>query len=46
MWLVVHVTFMTGFKNRFRTLVSWGLSFLGRGRAERSFSTLPTERRK
>jgi NADH dehydrogenase len=44
MWLVVHVTFMTGFKNRFRTLVSWGLSFLGRGRTERSFSAPPTER--
>jgi NADH dehydrogenase len=36
MWLVVHVTFMTGFKNRFRTLVSWSLSFLGRGRTERA----------
>jgi NADH dehydrogenase len=38
MWLVVHVTFMTGFKNRFRTLISWGLSFLGRGRAERALT--------
>ncbi len=45
MWLVVHVTFMTGFKNRFRTLVSWSLSFLGRGRTERAITTLPTRPR-
>jgi NADH:ubiquinone reductase (H+-translocating) len=38
MWLVVHLTFMTGFKNRFSTLVSWGLSFVGRGRTERAIS--------
>jgi NADH dehydrogenase len=37
-WLVVHVTFMTGFKNRFRTLVSWSLSFLGKGRTERAIT--------
>ncbi len=36
MWLVVHVTFMTGFKNRFTTLLSWSLSFLGRGRSQRA----------
>ena len=38
MWLIVHVTFMTGFKNRFRTVISWGLSFLGKGRTERAIS--------
>jgi NADH dehydrogenase len=38
MWLVVHVTFMTGFKNRFSTLISWGLSFIGRGRTERAIT--------
>ena len=38
MWLVVHVTFMTGFKNRFRTLLSWGMAFLGRGRTERALT--------
>ena len=36
MWLVVHLTFMTGFKNRFIALVQWTFSFLGRGRAERA----------
>ncbi len=41
MWLFVHLAFMTGFKNRFKTLISWSLSFLGRGRTER---TLISER--
>jgi NADH dehydrogenase len=36
MWLLVHLAFMTGFKNRFKTLISWTLSFLGRGRTERA----------
>ena len=36
MWLVVHMTFMTGFKNRFKTLTSWRFSFLGSGRTERA----------
>jgi NADH:quinone reductase (non-electrogenic) len=35
-WLVVHLTFMTGFKNRFRTLISWSFSFLGSGRNQRA----------
>lgn len=38
MWLVVHVTFMTGFKNRFKTAISWLLSFLGSGRTERAIT--------
>ncbi len=38
MWLVVHLTFMTGFKNRFSTLISWLLSFVGRGRGERAIT--------
>ena len=36
MWLVVHLTFMTGFKNRFSTLLHWSMSFLGRGRTQRA----------
>jgi NADH:quinone reductase (non-electrogenic) len=35
MWLFVHLAFMTGFKNRFKTLFSWFLSFVGSGRTER-----------
>jgi NADH dehydrogenase len=38
MWLVVHITFMTGFKNRFTTLLHWGLSFVGHGRTERALT--------
>ena len=35
-WLVVHITFMTGFKNRFTALINWFLSFVGKGRLERA----------
>ena len=38
MWLFVHLTFLTGFKNRFKTLISWSLSFLGAGRTERALT--------
>jgi NADH dehydrogenase len=40
-WLFVHLTFMTGFKNRFKTVVSWALSFIGRGRTERALTSMP-----
>ncbi len=36
MWLVVHLVFVVGFKNRLSTLIHWAVSFLGRGRAERT----------
>ena len=32
LWLVVHLAFLTGFKNRVATLASWTVAFLGRGR--------------
>jgi NADH:ubiquinone reductase (H+-translocating) len=35
-WLVVHITFMTGFKNRFTAFISWLLCFIGTGRLERA----------
>ena len=35
-WLVVHITFMTGFKNRLTALIHWFLSFVGTGRLERA----------
>ncbi len=38
-WLVVHLTFLTGFKNRVSALAHWSVSFLGRTRSERTFST-------
>ncbi|HLN16892.1 MAG TPA: NAD(P)/FAD-dependent oxidoreductase [Acidimicrobiales bacterium] len=35
LWLVVHITFLTGFKNRLGALAHWAISFMGRNRAER-----------
>ena len=31
LWLVVHITFLTGFKNRFGALTRWAVSFVGSG---------------
>jgi NADH:ubiquinone reductase (H+-translocating) len=36
LWLVVHLTFLTGFKNRMAALVGWAVAFLGRGRPQRA----------
>ena len=36
LWLVVHVMYLVGFKNRVTTVLHWAVSFLGRGRAQRS----------
>ncbi|MXG90149.1 NAD(P)/FAD-dependent oxidoreductase [Nocardioides flavescens] len=36
MWLVVHLFYVTGFKNRVTAVLHWGVSFLGRGRSERT----------
>ncbi len=38
MWLFVHLAFMTGFKNRFTTVLQWGLTFIGNGRSERTLT--------
>ena len=38
LWLVVHITFLTGFKNRFGALARWAVSFVGRGRYERALT--------
>ena len=38
MWLFVHLAFLTGFRNRFTTILGWTLSFLGRGRGERTLT--------
>jgi NADH dehydrogenase len=35
-WLVVHLAFMTGFKNRFAAIANWATAFLGRGRRQRT----------
>jgi NADH dehydrogenase len=36
MWLGVHLVYITGFKNRVTALVHWAVSFIGRGRSERT----------
>ena len=37
-WLVVHVVFLTGFKNRISALFYWTISFFGRWRPERTIT--------
>jgi NADH dehydrogenase len=37
-WLVVHLAFMTGFKNRFAAVMNWATAFLGRGRRQRTMT--------
>jgi NADH:ubiquinone reductase (H+-translocating) len=36
LWLVVHLIYLVCFKNRVLVLIHWGISFLGRGRQERT----------
>ncbi len=36
MWLAVHLFYITGFKNRLTAVLHWLISFLGRGRSERT----------
>ena len=35
LWLVIHLFYLIGFKNKITTLLHWTVSFLGRGRSER-----------
>jgi NADH dehydrogenase len=37
-WLFVHLTFLTGFKNRVSALFHWMISFFGRSRPERTIT--------
>jgi NADH dehydrogenase len=45
MWVFVHLTFLTGFKNRFTALFKWVTSFVGRNRDERTVSMLQASAR-
>ena len=36
LWLGVHLFYLIGFKNRVTTLLHWAVSFVGRGRSERT----------
>lgn len=37
-WLFVHLAFLTGFKNRFSTVLHWAITFTGGGRPERTIT--------
>ena len=37
-WLVIHITFLTGFKNRFTAVIRWFLWLSGTGRSERAIT--------
>ena len=36
LWLVIHIFYLVGFKNRVTTLLHWTVSFLGNARSQRS----------
>ncbi|PRY62961.1 NADH dehydrogenase [Knoellia remsis] len=36
LWLAVHLVYIIGFKHRITTLLHWVVSFIGRGRSERT----------
>jgi NADH:ubiquinone reductase (H+-translocating) len=36
LWLAIHLVYIIGFKHRLTTLLHWAVSFLGRGRSERT----------
>ena len=36
MWLGLHLVYITGFKNQVTALLHWAISFVGRGRAQRT----------
>jgi NADH dehydrogenase len=36
LWLGVHILYLTGFKNRITAVMHWAVSFVGRGRQERT----------
>jgi NADH dehydrogenase len=36
MWLALHLFYIVGFKSRLTTLLHWSVSFVGRGRSERT----------
>jgi hypothetical protein len=38
MWLVVHLAFLTGFKNRIAAIANWTVAFLGHDRRQRAIT--------
>jgi len=42
LWLVVHLYYLVGFKNRVSVVLHWTVSFVGHGHSERTIAALPT----
>ncbi len=40
LWLAIHVLYLVGFKNRVTTVLHWAVSFIGRGRSQRTLTQL------
>jgi NADH dehydrogenase len=40
LWLGVHLFYLVGFKNRVTVVLHWAVSFLGKGRSERTAPSL------
>lgn len=38
-WLVLHLVYLVGYKNRATTLFTWFVTFLGRGRAQMAITS-------
>jgi NADH:ubiquinone reductase (H+-translocating) len=38
-WLVLHLFYLVGFKNRFTTVVAWAITFLGDGRGQMAITS-------
>ena len=38
MWLFIHILYLVGFQEKVSTLGHWAVAFIGRGRAERTFT--------
>jgi NADH:quinone reductase (non-electrogenic) len=38
LWLAIHVLYLVGFKNRVTTVLHWAVSFIGRGRSQRTLT--------
>jgi NADH dehydrogenase len=45
LWLVIHVLYLVGFKNRVTTVLHWAVSFVGRGRSQRTTTNAQLESR-
>lgn len=43
LWLAVHLYYLVGFKNRVTVVLHWAVSFVGRGRSERTITALPDQ---